>query len=968
MFEQFIAGWPEVSDPVKKVVASIACSWIAGQLPAISKFQKPEEQKRFQKGIEHGLFGFLVCLDETADPKRVRRLLKSQKLRGLLFRVLRYRHATLTHSERMEIFGELEMDPERLTEQNVAGAFSAFGRCFSESVEEKADPLVRLTYWRVLDLFKKSEPATDADTIKELVRTYLDYLNDDFKRLPIQGLTEKELIAIDLQDIFTHLTFEDKSNHSVPEEAVCNINGRPKEAIHDRADASPATLNDVLKSKFAVITGGPGAGKTTLLRFLALNINDYFKEMDDPFLPIIFPISSYSKQRQKTTVRGFNLAEFLKDFYQERHLPDLTLLFQDAWARGRAVFLLDGLDEVSDDAERMRMIDDIGSFMRTENRMQNRFYITCRTASYKGAGRFKPICDIPVDHFEIQPFDDNQIQHYLRQWYLYIEKELLQRTGDVASTATRKARGLFKRIDKNQHIKAMAVNPLMLTIIAIIEFEGGSLPDTRAELYGRCLNLFTGAWDKLRCLWQGEREGFSLGETPINEAMVIKYLGPIAEEMHARASRNIRQSSLKKSLQGAFAAIHDEDQALARADDFLDIMSYRSGLLQKTDSGEYEFVHQTFREYLIARLIKYHNRDPLSVFAGKLFESEWREVIRLTAAVLDQGPALKFISHLLRLDQNQTEALMLAADCGIDIGRKKMDDELSILLDKVLLETARGDTNVASRVQVAEALGRLGDPRNLKECVFIEPGLYDLEEIGEQEVDDFEIGRYPVNNMWFREFVEDGGYLDESYWSEGGLQWLKFSRDQQPLFFDTDRYNCPNSPVVGVCWWEADAFCRWLTHNNKQGWTYRLPTDIQWQAAAAGRKKRKYPWVNEAAGNGNFRETKIKRTSPVGIFIEGSTPDTNIHDLAGNVWEWTCTDFHQKKNRRDFPFNRKLHALYEKEDWGNIMKVLEDKKSILPSLRGGCWDNVRFLARCAGRGRGRPGGRFSFVGFRCVRT
>ena len=68
-------------------------------------------------------------------------------------------------------------------------------------------------------------------------------------------------------------------------------------------------------------------------------------------------------------------------------------------------------------------------------------------------------------------------------------------------------------------------------------------------------------------------------------------------------------------------------------------------------------------------------------------------------------------------------------------------------------------------------------------------------------------------------------------------------------------WTCPNAPVVGVCWYEADAFCRWLTMTCDDGFTYRLPDEKEWEAAAAGFEKREYPWGKWAEDRCNTRES-----------------------------------------------------------------------------------------------------------------
>ncbi|MCP4135957.1 MAG: formylglycine-generating enzyme family protein, partial [bacterium] len=248
---------------------------------------------------------------------------------------------------------------------------------------------------------------------------------------------------------------------------------------------------------------------------------------------------------------------------------------------------------------------------------------------------------------------------------------------------------------------------------------------------------------------------------------------------------------------------------------------------------------------------------------------------------------------------------------------------------------------------------------------------------GEAEIREFEIGKYPVTNRWFAEFVEDGGYDNLSYWTEQGKIWLDYTGAKNSQFWHDRQWICPNAPVIGVCWYEAYAFTKWLTENKKDGYIYRLPDENEWEAAAAGFEKREYPW-----GNGwkddycNSEECGIKRTSPVGIFLNGDTPE-GISDLAGNVWEWTDSDFFSEEKLKDFEFNEKMGELYNKYEKSigkddnikdQLISKLNEEERKLPVVRGGSWlfnpdDTWCVYSYCYD-----PDYRSNHVGFRCVRS
>jgi formylglycine-generating enzyme required for sulfatase activity len=137
--------------------------------------------------------------------------------------------------------------------------------------------------------------------------------------------------------------------------------------------------------------------------------------------------------------------------------------------------------------------------------------------------------------------------------------------------------------------------------------------------------------------------------------------------------------------------------------------------------------------------------------------------------------------------------------------------------------------------------------------------------------------------------------------------------------------------VVGVSFWEAEAFCAWAGG--------RLPTEEEWEAAARGRKELVYPW-GDAWRDGicNTSEAGLGVTSPVGLFPRARQAHRAIEDLAGNVFEW-CASLYDPKSK-DFPDAR--------------------------VRRGGSWYGGRVSTRSSGRFRDAPNDRSDRIGFRVV--
>ena len=172
----------------------------------------------------------------------------------------------------------------------------------------------------------------------------------------------------------------------------------------------------------------------------------------------------------------------------------------------------------------------------------------------------------------------------------------------------------------------------------------------------------------------------------------------------------------------------------------------------------------------------------------------------------------------------------------------------------------------------------------------------------------------------------------------------------EPFYWHDVKWNNPLAPVVGVSWFEAEAYCNWLA--KKLGKPVRLPTEEEWERAARHTDGREYPWGNTFERNrlncaefwaerndldwNKWLEAKgyeIASTTLVGQFTEGNSI-AGISDMSGNVWEWTNSWYNKERRWR--------------------------------TVRGGSWNYNWYDARCAYRGRYVPDDYDDSVGFRVV--
>ena len=191
---------------------------------------------------------------------------------------------------------------------------------------------------------------------------------------------------------------------------------------------------------------------------------------------------------------------------------------------------------------------------------------------------------------------------------------------------------------------------------------------------------------------------------------------------------------------------------------------------------------------------------------------------------------------------------------------------------------------------------------------------------------DYWIDQYPVTNQKYRAFVSAGGYGSQAYWSSEGWKWRTKNDITGPKYWNDAEWNKPNYPVVGVSYYEAEAYAIWAGK--------RLPTKQEWEKAARGKDGGQYPWGREfdktRCNNG---ESGIGHTTPVTQYPTGVSP-YGCFDMAGNVWEW-CADWY-------------------------------DEKAGFRVLRGGSWSDDPVYLRASYRLRGYADDRFDLIGCRLV--
>jgi formylglycine-generating enzyme required for sulfatase activity len=750
-----------------------------------------------------------------------------------------------------------------------------------------------------------------------------------------------------------------------------------------------------------VLLGDPGAGKSTFVNHLALRLaqaaqhrlftavpgNGTAQHRLDaqhrlftavlgalpgwtrgPLVPlrvILRDLAAYARPGERGSATA--LWRFVERTLAEADLPAAAPALK-ARLDGQAVLLLDGLDEVEASA-RPWVLEAVTDFALTHGRTP--ILVTCRVYAYQ-----EPRWRLAgFEEATLAPFDGGKIDGFIGAWYAEVARLGLM---PVAESEERAAR--LREAVRRPDLRALAPNPLLLTMMALLHSSWGRLPQDRVQLYHEIVELLLARWEESRL---GQEALVRAGLAPRSLRFALEEVAYAAHSQPSavESTADVAEARLRGVLQGYLEGDWN------RAGDVLRYVRERAGLLLERKPGVYGFPHRTLQEYLAGCHLSVQTDFP-SRAADLLREDEtrWREPFLLAVGKTARAEnrvdlALAAVDNLCPHDCDRSPADEQAWRCAWHAGEALLEVGVDTLtrreawrarLERVAGWLARllqaGALAPVERAAAGRVLGQLGDPRDLDEVVFVPGGPFimgsskrDKEAASDErpqhtiEVADFWIGKYPVTNGQYRRFVEAGGYDERRYWTAVGWAWRqsehkRWGREHgdRPEWWDDPAWNLPNLPVVGVCWFEALAYTRWLSEAT--GRPCRLPTEAEWEKAARGIDGRIYPWGNDEIGpqRANYRETGVSSTSPVGCSPSGASPYGCL-DMVGNVWEW-CSSLY-----RSYPYGP-----------GDRREDLEAEGGRV--LRGGSWDDFQSSARCAFRFRfDAVIFWFNNVGFRCAR-
>jgi HEAT repeat protein/energy-coupling factor transporter ATP-binding protein EcfA2 len=546
----------------------------------------------------------------------------------------------------------LNLMRNRLAQVAYPILFCAAGQTLDWLVRDAPDLFDRIGLWVDLREHRPPPIVSPAHTFSPRER-YIETLIRQLRLVEFRGiLSINKPVALPLTDFYVPFkATEALKSHSLPGDSALfgfaaaaggtNPKDRSVASYHSafereqfarqRRETRLVPIAEVLAQQPSVVVlGDPGAGKSTLLRALALAAAE-----DDPqrmglperstgWLPLLVPCTAYAQWLRDAP--EIDPLSVVLDYLAAQYAIDgLGETLRTALDEGGALLLFDGLDEILEATQRNEIARAIDSLLRTALPQGNRAIITSRSVGY--AANALALADTVVT---LRDFDNEQVALFLRSWCAAFERFARGDSPEAQADGERQAAELVAEIESNAGVRRLAGNPLLLTIMALIQRQGVKMPQRRVELYDIAARTLIESWNRARSL-----SGTALHTLP-DPRLVSALLAEVALWMQRNAAAGTASAAdLLPVLVEAHQRrdIPEPEQAAAA---FLRDVQEHSGLLIERGPDSYSFLHLTFQEYFAARALAAIS-DPNKRWAQiepHLYDPRWRETILLTCGEL----------------------------------------------------------------------------------------------------------------------------------------------------------------------------------------------------------------------------------------------------------------------------------------------------------------------------------------------
>jgi energy-coupling factor transporter ATP-binding protein EcfA2 len=584
-----------------------------------------------------------VTLPEEFDWERVsKRYLKKARAIAQESEKLRPIFAAEVQTQIADQVGELVgIAPEFDLGRYAKGLKEQYGTVKLESLDTTGVYYNELKLWRIFVPQKVRECQEFLPQVYKIPKEHLLRLQD------AGALGEAEIAELEVE--------RDRrvyGEQSVP--SVLDVVGNPNGGGNDRAE------------QYAVILGDPGSGKSTLLQYLALVWAERpVRELALHPIPLLIELRSYSRDKQEN--RCGDIVSFIHGGNITCRLNQRDL--DEKLKAGQAIALFDGIDEVFDPALRDEVVTDIHRF--TNKYPQVRSVVTSRWLGYK-AQRLR---DAGFRHFMLQDLKPEQVKEFVQRWH-----ELTFAPG--AADKERNRKRLLRAVRESKAIRELAGNPLLLTMMAILN-RNQELPRNRPELYLQASRVLLHQWDVERNLIEARIDPLAIDYTD-KQAMLRRVAHQMQSSTQGLAGNIISTADLERILIKYLRSIEvSEPRVTARA--MIKQLRERNFILCHLGEDSYAFVHRAFLEYFCAWEIVWQFKETQTlsieslkeeVFGRHWQDENWHEVLKLICVMINEQIVGEIIDYLIEqkgkthidgFPVRENGNLLFAADCFAEI-------------------------------------------------------------------------------------------------------------------------------------------------------------------------------------------------------------------------------------------------------------------------------------------------------------
>ncbi|MEW5859207.1 MAG: NACHT domain-containing NTPase, partial [Cyanobacteriota bacterium] len=465
-----------------------------------------------------------------------------------------------------------------------------------------------------------------AALVQEVREKIKSIIQEDCGTMRVLDMTH----PIGLNDIYTNVNILEKITGRTRKDISellqeCNFEDVERFGLGRITEERVPGLKAVEKYPKLMILGKPGAGKTTFLKYLAIQCNQGKFQADR--VPIFVTLKDFAEAANKP-----GLLEYITQQFAASGVVETRLIasLQDVIERGRALILLDGLDEVREE-DNKRVLKEIRDF--SDQYRENHFVMTCRIAAREYT--FEKFTEVEVDDF-----DSEQIATFATKWF---------------KNKAVKPETFIKHLEYNNRIKQLAASPLLLTLLCLAFEESGDFPANRSELYKEGLDALLKKWDAKRGIQRDQV--YKKLSIQRKEDLLSKIALATFEQGDYFFKKKTAEQYITDYIRNLPDANADPEALQLDSEVVLRSIEYQHGLLVERAKGIYSFSHLTFHEYFTAREIVFGTQpleERLQNLVNHITEKRWREVFLLAVGMSPSA------DHLLQLMKHQVDRIAAA--------------------------------------------------------------------------------------------------------------------------------------------------------------------------------------------------------------------------------------------------------------------------------------------------------------------